>query len=158
MAQEFVIRCCIYKGYENKRNQKRQKTMRTREIVFRGKDADNDHEWRYGSLLVCPGGSPVIVCFDDDGGELSYDVAPETVGQFAGLYDKNGKEIYEGDILREPETGILVEVVYDAPEFCFRHNAHEYRFLNHPENFEVVGNIHDNPGLLKGGHDGQTAE
>ena len=130
--------------------------METRKIVFCGKDADNDHEWKYGSLIVCPDGSPVIVCFDDDGCELSYDVVPATVGQFTGLRDADGKEIYEGDILREPETGILVEIVYDAPEFCFRHNVHGYRFLNHPEHFEVVGNVHDNPRLLKGGDDGQA--
>lgn len=70
--------------YENKNNQKttedNRKQMETREIKFRGKDADNDHEWKYGSLIVCPDGSPVIVCFDDDGCELSYDVVPATVG------------------------------------------------------------------------------
>lgn len=116
-------------------------------IKFRGKRPNG---WNYGRNIRFKNSGSVLI--------LGADVNPETVGQFVGLYDKNGKEIYEGDILREPETGILVEVVYDAPKFCFRHNAHEYRFLNHPENFEVVGNIHDNPGLLKGGHDGQTAE
>lgn len=122
--------------------------MGTREIKFRGKCPDTG-EWVYGDLgyrsrVTLYGLHPATTVG-------RYDVAPATVGQFTGLYDKNGKEIYEGDILREPETGILVEVVYDAPEFCFRHNAHGYRFLNHPERFEVIGNNFDNPELLKGG-------
>lgn len=84
--------------------------------------------------------------------------------RFTGLHDADGVEIYEGDILQElpreeytKATGIPVEkldelplevgrkvtVVYDAPSFCFAENIYGYIFLNRPELFRVVGNVHD---------------
>lgn len=131
-----------------------------RVIKFRGKSVDTN-DWIYGDLLqFYLDGKPVktnfsilpFECFKTS--ETTYETHPVTVlydsiGQFTGLYDANGREIYEGDILREKGTGNLVEVVYDSPEFCFKINVYGYCFLNNPENFEVIGNICDNPDYLK---------
>lgn len=84
---------------------------------------------------------------------MIYRVDPATVGQFTGLTDADGKEIYEGDLLLSDENAEVFEVVYDAPRFCFKDNVFGFRFLNHPEFFHVIGNIHDNKNLLeKGGN------
>ena len=120
-----------------------------RVIKFRGKRIDNG-AWETGCAVVLRQGLSNEKWFIADkmtGYHTPVDA--NTVGQFTGLYDANGKEIYEGDILREFSLGILVQVIYDAPEFCFKDNAHGYRFLNHPENFLVIGNIFDNSKLLK---------
>lgn len=71
-----------------------------REIKFRGKDIENDNQWRYGSLIQYPSGDCVIVEFDKDGNELSYNVDPKTVGQYTGMKDGCGRDIYERDILQ----------------------------------------------------------
>lgn len=124
--------------------------MRT--IKFRGKDIENEQQWRYGSLITYPNGASVIVEFDNDGNELSYDVDADTVGQFTGLYDKNNNEIYEGDIYRYDNPDSINEVSYCTgggfAGFDLTPAIHsENRLLD----VEVIGNIHDNPELLKGG-------
>lgn len=127
-----------------------------RAIKFRGKCIDkttDNGKWIVGSLLQDDNGIFMIVCFVDHH-EQWYRVDPDTVGQFTGLTDAKGKEVYEGDILQSIGTDIFVEVIYDAPEFCYRDNNFGYKFLNRPGEFEVVGNIHDNSELLKGDSNG----
>ena len=121
-----------------------------REIKFRGKDIENENGWRYGSLVVYPDGNCVIVEFDKDENELSYDVQLETVGQFTGLYDKNGKEIYEGDILKVDWMRSLAYVEYNRDSIMVYPYSSIGRYLCEVDgDCIVVDNIHDNPELLK---------
>lgn len=87
--------------------------------------------------------------------------------QFTGFYDKNGKKIYEGDILRRFEYKSLSEVVWglgcwrsrvNTPkgirDYELMHNSGQDEFESDTprlHNFEVIGNIYENPGLLKAG-------
>ena len=135
--------------------------MRT--IKFRGFNRKNN-EWLHGFYLqnrgahfVCPDEFATNKSWDD------YEVDPETVGQFTGLLDKNGKEIYEGDIIEQAA-------------FRYDKNVHRYRmaWIDNTGEFgafeigkpigpptmysliahfckimEVIGNIHDTPELLE---------
>lgn len=121
-----------------------------REIKFRGRDICTG-EWLYGDLRQRVGCLPSIIRSFCNNGKLDYCETPihrDSLGQFTGLYDKSDNEIYEGDILCEIETNIKVVVTYEAPMFCYTDNDFGYKFLNLPENFIVIGNIHDNPELL----------
>lgn len=124
-----------------------------REIKFRGHDPNNE-EWKYGSLIQYPNGNCVIVEFDTDGNELSYDAIPETVGQYTGLKDRNGKEIYEGDIVRHRGyNGMKISVV-DFSDGCFNVGRHQGSSTKETPmliaaNCEVVGNIHDDKDMIK---------
>lgn len=119
-----------------------------REIKFKGKDVENDNQWRYGSLIQYPNGCCVIVEFDSDGNELSYDVKPDTVGQYTGLKDKNGKEIYEGDVVRHRGyNGMKISVVAFS-DGCFNVGRHQGSSTKETPmlitaNCEIIGNIHD---------------
>ena len=122
-----------------------------REIKFRGRDICTG-EWLYGDLRQRAGCLPSIIRSFCNNGKLDYCETPihrDSLGQFTGLYDKSDNEIYEGDILCEIETNIKVVVTYEAPMFCYTDNDFGYKFLNLPENFIIIGNIHDNPELLK---------
>lgn len=145
-----------------------------REIKFRGRTAQG--KWLYGDLEYRRAtGVAVIHTYNEDGTyNRQEQVNPSTVGQFTGLHDKNGKGIYEGDIIRimyEIEVGKgrnrhveRAPVANDTPKVIdFRDGAFGYvnfyasTYQNEEwlplldELCEVIGNIHDNPELLKGG-------
>ena len=127
--------------------------MRT--IKFRGKKPTNG-VWVYGSLVYSNEIQTAIYFQTGSGLVKSMEwvyVNPETVGQFTGLYDKNEKEIYEGDILKVQGLGEKIEVRFVRGVFAFLWNGNldDEAPINAPthEWAEVIGNIHDNPKLLK---------
>ncbi|MEK8133167.1 YopX family protein [Paenibacillus filicis] len=126
----------------------------TREIKVRGRHVDNG-EWVYGYLI----GQDVIVGsiveWDSEyfNTEFWYKVNPETVGQYTGLKDRNGKEIYEGDILQDDNGVGEVEWVQEHCAFMvFTRNPSTYHRLESDGSLTsttVIGNIHPNPDLLE---------
>lgn len=139
--------------------------MRT--IKFRGK-VKGKCDWVYGSLLVYGDGEYNIHVPRKHNYKLDgWNVAPETVGQYTGLKDGKGNEIYEGDIvnwlsIRNGGIGFVEEGVVE-----FRVNEQAYVVINRistkdnresvcnilrcRRDLKVIGNIYDNPELMKGG-------
>ena len=125
-----------------------------REILFRGKDKF-DGEWYAGSLSHdTKYGNCFIEVSVHQG--ITKEVIPETVGQYTGLTDKNGTRIFEGDILSAhlddgyPENETMLEVVWHNNGWYGKNGKFFDDFDNGFEKyFEVIGNIHDNPELLK---------
>lgn len=143
-----------------------------REIKFRGK-LSNSGKWAYGNLNINKVGTIIITPDETVLGTYGR-VEKETIGQYTGLQDKNGTEIYEGDIVtgtkypfmeNEKQNYIGIVVFYeDAAQF-----GYEYKCVNKEkrgisnginnefaanknlicEELEVIGNIYDNPELLK---------
>lgn len=123
-----------------------------REIKFRGRDICTG-EWLYGDLRQRAGCLPSIIRSFCNNGKLDYCETPihrDSLGQFTGLHDKNGKEIYEGDIIRY-DMGGECEVSYCVgggfAGFDLSPAFHDEE--HHLTDVEVIGNIHDNPELLK---------
>lgn len=134
-----------------------------RKIKFRGKRLDNG-EWVYGHYADyihpdCGIPSPSVIYPLPDCGNMIVAVDPSTVGQFTGLYDRNGKEIYEGDVVeiisyytspREKEMSRTRAVImFDETLAYFLGKSKSASFtMTCASNMEVVGNIHDNPELI----------
>ena len=127
-----------------------------REILFRGKRLNNG-EWVEGDLLHLPHGIVIL--------KNGYaDIIPETIGQYTGLTDKNGKKIFEGDMVEYYGTYSL-EVFIDKGQTkvrwydtVTRRECSELFLGNYDEAYgecEIIGNIHDNPELLKGDNDAE---
>ena len=133
-----------------------------REIKFRGR-MKRTKQWMYGDLVHVQGQPCIQVDVStDERRTVGMNVDPDSVGQFTGLHDKNGKEIYEGDILHviaetddthdyitQVSTNGLYEVDLVGCEYDFTTLA--WLSANYDEccTIEVIGNIYDNPELLK---------
>lgn len=138
-----------------------------REIKFRGMRVDND-EWVYGCLINnTPDGR--IFIQEDIYSLDPKQIKKDTVGQFTGLYDANGKEIYEGDCFKDKYEDLIDVVVFERgcfflktyswAEVCLEGNAFESKWwcwdLQPIYDYdltkdEIIGNIHDNPGGING--------
>lgn len=137
-----------------------------RTIKFRAKRIDNN-KWTYGGLIQADD-----YCIIDQGNELYVErdynfrgdthffqlsgvmCDEKTIGQFTGLLDKNGKEIYEGDILLMGEDeGVRIYNKVGVKDGCFgyigEYSGELLPFCNYNVMEEIVGNIYDNPDLIK---------
>lgn len=136
-----------------------------REIVFRGKDINNKG-WVYGALVQQQDNplreKTLIISysnyqFGDFSEAVMHEVDPETVGQYTGFADKNGKKIFEGDILSIYNSkAFLFAVAWNDNHYILKctTNGVSDNILNvieSSEDVEVVGNIYDNPELIKDG-------
>lgn len=127
-----------------------------REILFRGKRIDNG-EWVEGDLSYHVHDGEVYV-FPGNGYDSSdnYEVDSETVCQYTGLTDKNGRNIFEGDILsahlddQYPDDITYIQITWNGFSWCIRERAEDNIMDEHDCNiFEVCGNIFDNPELVE---------
>lgn len=132
-----------------------------REIFCRGKNR-NDHKWIYGYYVKYCQDYEFIFQDDwiqethkykDNGNTTlkgAFEVIPETAGQYTGLTDKNGKKIFEGDLLSSSEWSCLCEVIWDGGGFTIKQGETTQNLKTNLEDYygnefevEVVGNIHD---------------
>lgn len=134
-----------------------------REILFHGK-RKNDGEWVLGfyERTWLTNGEVITEIRDVEEPfrmQVFHEVIPETVGQYTGLTDKNGKRIFEGDICRNTKTGEVVSVKWHGTFAGFvwsRRNDNGNlcdfgELFRAHDKYEVIGNIHDNPELMRGG-------
>lgn len=132
-----------------------------REILFRGKDFSGviNHSWCFGSLDTTEDDRAIIIYLDRFGNKCQISVNPETVGQYIGLTDKNGTKIFEGDVVKRFLLGkmYIFQIGYDNGLASFigqagiKFTTFDYDSAEFASaEFEVVGNIYDNPELLGG--------
>lgn len=132
-----------------------------REILFRGRRIWENKKWIEGDLLH--GDRGYVGITERLIGIETWQVESETVGQYTGLTDKNGTKIFEGDIVRYElhEIKNTAVIKYGAPKeesFCYgwylddNNGNTAFLFCKNfikDYNCQVIGNIHDNPELLK---------
>ena len=138
-----------------------------REILFRGKRVDNG-EWIQGDIVQFPVHG-VVRIVEQEPSYKDAEVDSDTVGQFTGLTDKNGRKIFEGDIIHLEYSQVFFGGVYfgeDTAEVSYKEGCFITDGTNNGDEIEtplsgfdndeveIIGNIHDNPELLGGESDG----
>ena len=134
-----------------------------REILFRGKTYND--KWVQGLLVQMDDHLTQIRKLGSDGiGYYDYSIVPSTVGQYTGLTDKNGKKIFEGDVLNVHDQIPMFdgydtdEIIYNGKVMyiknqgmyvCEGNNDGNALCALNLDKCEVIGNIHDNPELLE---------
>ena len=126
-----------------------------REILFRGKRKDNG-KWVEGHYGEYYSGKEKVSCIsiskETISGSLYYDVIPETVGQYTGLTDKNGlTKVFEGDIIHGNLGNFVVRWSDNISGFVAGEKERTHPCMNRGtmKCYEVIGNIYDNPELIK---------
>nr|DAG05247.1 MAG TPA: YopX protein [Siphoviridae sp. ctbxa26] len=119
-----------------------------REILFRGKLKSND-EWSFGNLNVSLRAVVIITPDETPTGKYGQ-VIPETVGQYTGLTDKNGKKIFEGDIVKYRNSSPC-QIAYIDSQFVmmWKNNYRNFERV-YDDEIEVIGNIYDTPRIVGG--------
>ena len=115
-----------------------------REILYRGKRKDTGKLIVSDSILQYNG---LIKLWDKEDGYV--EVEPETIGQYTGLTDKNGKKIFEGDIMQLCSACYPCLVYWDGKSWAWKQNGKRREIDLTREKMEVIGNIYDNPELVK---------
>jgi len=149
-----------------------------REILFRGQTRRHGEKvrvgdgqklpgnWVYGGIFPGSGDFSIIYGGNSETLEITtldkHPVYSDTVGQYTGLQDKNGKRIFEGDVVRfkwDKERNYFFFIEFVDGEFCATpihclDDVWQFRIRRENEKIEVIGNIHDNPELIGCGDDG----